>query len=126
MEEYTKEVQERAHLMEEQEEMHMDIIMQLMVDLGYGGGAGNPGGLNLWRWHTEGVGTGDNGTGGLLIIYTNEFLNNGNISSNGSNGGIGCESYGFYYYGGRGRRLSEEEVLIFFIEQIILYQLLQL
>ena len=49
-----------------------------------GSGAGNPGG-------TDGnVGSkGSNGTGGLLIIYANNIINNSIIESNGSNGGTG-------------------------------------
>ena len=51
-----------------------------------GGGSGNPGGAA-----TGGnSGSGKNGTGGLIIIYSNEYENNGIISSNGvnTNGGI--------------------------------------
>lgn len=59
-----------------------------------GGGAGNPGGVSVIKRATDGKG--DDGTGGLLIIYTNEFLNNGNISSNGSKGGDGLLSYSFW------------------------------
>ena len=42
-----------------------------------GGGAGNPGGTP----------DGGNGTGGLLIIYSNEYQNNGSIIANGTSGG---------------------------------------
>ena len=52
------------------------------------GGAGNPGGKGP---AVGSVGTasstGSNGTGGLLILYANNYINNGNITSNGSNGG---------------------------------------
>ena len=44
-----------------------------------GGGAGNPGG----GWGAA------NGTGGLLIVYSNEFENNGVFKSNGYSGGVG-------------------------------------
>ena len=55
-----------------------------------GGGAGNPGGA-----HSYGASyNGDNGTGGLLIIYTNELVNNATISALGSNGGAGPDSTG--------------------------------
>ena len=46
-----------------------------------GGGAGNPGGTH----HKNGPG--GTGTGGLLIIYVNDFNNNGLIVSNGTAGG---------------------------------------
>lgn len=47
-----------------------------------GGGSGNPGGLGF------NVGTrGQNGTGGLLVLYTKDLINNGQITSCGSNGG---------------------------------------
>lgn len=59
-----------------------------------GGGAGNPGGASHIKRATQGKG--EDGTGGLLIIYTNEFLNNGIISSNGSKGGDGLLSYSFW------------------------------
>lgn len=54
-----------------------------------GGGAGNPGGYG----GAQGSGNqeylkGENGTGGLLIIYANEIINNGIIESNGSKGKI--------------------------------------
>jgi len=44
-----------------------------------GGGAGNPGG--------SGDAAGGNGTGGLLAIYANNYVNNGTISANGTTGG---------------------------------------
>ena len=51
-----------------------------------GGGAGNPGGTSnqvrgSYTFNPE------NGTGGLLIIYANSFINNGSVTSNGSKGG---------------------------------------
>lgn len=49
-----------------------------------GGGAGNPGG----KGGTDDI-NGETGTGGLLIIYADSVINNGEISSNGSDGGIG-------------------------------------
>jgi len=45
----------------------------------YGGGAGNPAGT--------GYKNGINGTGGLLTIYADEYVNNGKITSAGSLGG---------------------------------------
>ena len=47
-----------------------------------GGGAGNPGGTG-----SKVEFNGSNGTGGLLIIYANEYKNNGNITATGSDGG---------------------------------------
>ena len=52
-----------------------------------GSGAGNPGGSGA----TE-ESKGQNGTGGLLTIYANEYENKGTISAKGSNGGKG-DSY---------------------------------
>ena len=46
------------------------------------GGAGNPGGTGI------GSKSGENGTGGLLIIYSDNYENKGTISASGSNGGI--------------------------------------
>lgn len=52
-----------------------------------GGGAGNPGG-NVNTWNKAPMGQkGNDGTGGLLIIYGNNIINNSVISSNGSEGG---------------------------------------
>ena len=45
------------------------------------GGAGNPGG--------SGYKAGANGTGGLLIIYADDYENNGTLNVNGSMGGTG-------------------------------------
>ena len=58
-------------------------------DVGTGGGAGNPGGSGWNRGNT-----GSNGTGGLLIVYTKELVNNGKFASNGLNGGYGFGSGG--------------------------------
>ena len=55
-----------------------------------GGGAGNPGGKPSAN---RGV-KGENGTGGTLIIYGNNIVNNGKIESEGSNGGNGDDSSG--------------------------------
>ncbi|MCI9287308.1 MAG: hypothetical protein HFJ57_04995 [Clostridia bacterium] len=56
-----------------------------------GGGAGNPGG----HYGAQNSGTnGGTGTGGLLVVYGTEILNNGVMSSNGSNGGKGHTSGG--------------------------------
>lgn len=54
-----------------------------------GGGAGNPGAGSY-----SGGGKGEDGTGGLLIIYANNFINNNIISSNGSIGGSGSNGSG--------------------------------
>ena len=54
-----------------------------------GGGAGNPGGYGakfVSGWLSS-SNKGEDGTGGLLIIYSNNIENNGNITSNGSSGG---------------------------------------
>lgn len=60
---------------------------------GAGGGAGNPGGKAAWGggsdyWTAYGY-AGENGTGGLLIMYAGRLFNEGTISSNGSRGGNG-------------------------------------
>ena len=57
---------------------------------GAGGGAGNPGGYGMKSESTYSNSTfaGENGTGGLLIIYGENINNNNIIKSNGSNGGI--------------------------------------
>ena len=55
----------------------------------HGGGAGNPGGYG-----NTGGQAGENGTGGLLIIYANNFINNNQIVSNGSKGGDAYASGG--------------------------------
>ncbi len=53
-----------------------------------GGGAGNPGGKGAENGlGNSSNGTGENGTGGLLIVYANIFENYGKIESNGSKGG---------------------------------------
>ncbi len=57
-----------------------------------GGGAGNPGG-NGAIWCSGYAEKGKNGTGGLLIIFTNTLENNGTISANGANGGAGRSSF---------------------------------
>lgn len=54
-----------------------------------GGGAGNPGGVVVGNVTQYAGSVGKTGTGGLLILYANTLTNNGNISSNGSNGGNG-------------------------------------
>lgn len=68
---------------------------------GAGGGAGNPGGIgnpqtdeNASETNSSGGNAGMNGTGGLLIIYTDIFQNNGNITSDGSSGGYGYRAGG--------------------------------
>lgn len=68
---------------EEKEYLRIAQIMELEA------GAGNPGGYGMKSSSTyyNSVFSGENGTGGLLIIYGNNIINNGNIKSNGSNGG---------------------------------------
>ena len=55
------------------------------------GGAGNPAGSGS-------NGSGENGTGGLLVIYSNEFENNGSLTAHGYNGRKGQS--GDYVFGG--------------------------
>lgn len=62
----------------------------------HGGGAGNPGGSGSVYRTGQGVGTaskGDDGTGGLIIIFAKTFENNNQIISNGSNGGSASGGY---------------------------------
>ncbi len=70
---------------------------------GGGGGAGNPGGTNGWtgngRVYTNTPG--GLGTGGLLVIYSEEFNNVGSIVSDGSYGGS-CHANGGCSAGGAG------------------------
>jgi len=60
-----------------------------------GGGAGNTGGTGKYTYSGQNTGTdwsdgnAENGTGGLLMIYTNDLYNNGEITANGMNGGSG-------------------------------------
>ncbi len=62
---------------------------------GAGGGAGNLGGLGKYTASGQTTGgnnkayNGENGTGGLLVIYSKALQNNGKFTSNGSKGGIG-------------------------------------
>ena len=53
------------------------------------GGAGNPGGLAR-----VGGRHGSNGTGGLLIIFADQYENNGTLKSTGSAGGNGTDAKG--------------------------------
>lgn len=52
-----------------------------------GGGAGNPGGRGRYASGYNVNFNGEDGTGGLIVIYVNNFLSYGNYSSNGSKGG---------------------------------------
>ena len=67
--------------------------MDQEIQLHLGGGAGNPGGT---RAATGGyvAYNGESGTGGLLVIYANNFENKGSIISNGSAGGYGKRTGG--------------------------------
>lgn len=73
-----------------------------------GGGAGNPGGTGYYSTGSSNKktwtgGVGSTGTGGLLIIYANEFNNLGTIKSNGSPGGpVNSASGGISGGGGSG------------------------
>ncbi len=71
-----------------------------------GGGAGNPSTCN-YRCNL-----GQNGTGGLLIIYSNKYTNNGNITSRGKNGGNGAG------YGGSGGAGSGAGSINIFFKEI--------
>lgn len=71
-----------------------------------GGGAGNPGGSV----------SGKNGTGGLLIVYGKDIINNGAINANGSNGGIGENSH---YNRAGGGASGGGSINIFYNETII-------
>lgn len=66
-----------------------------------GGGAGNPGGKGGENsvGNTEN-GIGENGTGGLLVIYANSIGNTGKIEANGSKGGLYGEGAGGSLGGG--------------------------
>ena len=64
-----------------------------------GSGAGNPTGKEKFFYYGEKAtinGSGENGCGGLLIIYANTIKNNGQIQSNGSKGGLAKEGYNSY------------------------------
>ena len=52
-----------------------------------GGGAGNPGGRGRYSSGYNIDFNGEDGTGGLIVIYVNHFLSFGHFSSNGSKGG---------------------------------------
>jgi len=52
-----------------------------------GGGAGNPGGTGYINNAVNSGMSGQTGTAGLLVIYTNSLTNTGSITSNGSTGG---------------------------------------
>lgn len=54
-----------------------------------GGGAGNPGGNGIKEGKIDTAYSGATGTGGLLVIYTKDFINNNTVSSKGSSGGAG-------------------------------------
>ena len=58
------------------------------------GGTGNPGGRGSNNWTRK---DGNNGTAGLLVVYSNEFENNGLLSSNGT---TGAQKGGGYHVGG--------------------------
>lgn len=84
--------------MEEQEEtQYVKEIVTGHSSKNSGGGAGNKGGIG---WASSGYNyegnenastNGGNGTGGLLIIYTNDLYNSGSITAEGVNGGQAIE-----------------------------------
>ena len=55
-----------------------------------GGGAGNPGGT----YNGPNANDGGNGTGGLLIIYSNSYENTGTIAASGTQGGTATDANG--------------------------------
>lgn len=62
-----------------------------------GAGAGNPGGIVCKKGilQIENVKNSNaNGTGGLLIIYCNNIINNGTVESKGIGGQAGSPAYG--------------------------------
>lgn len=69
---------------------------------------GNPGGKGMINVSQTTSLSGSNGTGGLLIIYANTFINNSNIESKGSKGGDG------YNYGGQGGSSGGGSINIFY------------
>ena len=66
----------------------------------YNGGVGEQNGGAGGKSTSEYIGAGagnpgvSNGTGGLLVVYANQILNTGTITSNGSNGGAGSYAGG--------------------------------
>ena len=68
---------------------------------GTGGGAGNPGSTGA-----------QNGTGGLIVLYANEYTNNGTITANGSKGGNGGNSSGGSSGGGSINIFTNQETSI--------------
>ena len=57
-------------------------VQEAMVEvIKVAGGAGNPGGSSYGNYNNR------DGTGGLLIMYANKILNNGDILSEGTMGG---------------------------------------
>ena len=51
------------------------------------GGAGNPGGMGSVNNSLSETGRGPSGTGGLLVVYADNFTNNATIQANGTTGG---------------------------------------
>lgn len=77
---------------EVQEELEEDGILDSNCDVS--GGAGNPGGDGFISSGNNLAGNavsdnrkGENGTGGLMIVYADSLMNNGKIESNGSKSG---------------------------------------
>lgn len=56
-----------------------------------GGGAGNPGGAGNGSYGSENTNKGSDGTGGLLVIFSNNLVQSGTLTSNGSAGGNASE-----------------------------------
>ena len=77
------------------------------------GGAGNPGGKSGENgFGNTTVAPGENGTGGLLIIYADSLNNYGNITANGSTGGVIAESAGGSSGGGSINIFCDDELNI--------------
>lgn len=82
------------------------------VDWFAGGGAGIVGGNSSYYGSATSAGTdtkGQNGTGGLLVLYANSLTNEGTIESNGSNGAGANRAFGNSYGGATGGGGSRPE-----------------
>lgn len=82
---------------------------------GAGGGAGNTGGVGQYNQANNQSLKGSNGTGGLLVLYSKDIMNTGNITSNGTTGGNASGANAGYAGGGSSGGGS---INIFYHEQI--------
>lgn len=93
-------------------------ISNYSANYGAGGGAGNPGGSGMKSstTYTNVTYAGENGTGGLIILYSNKIINSesGIIESNGSKGGKASSSDNIASGGGSGAG----SINIFYIKSI--------